>query len=285
MRGNRHDRERVLNRLVRPAAAVLAGLAVAGAATAVFAAPAPRDGGPRSAQSAAPSDAQIAQQTVERYFRLLDEGRGAEFCSGAITAETLQVEGGIYRCAATISGYVRNIERRSFAATLQDLHDLFMMVSDGIGLHCQPGKRCPSSLYGRWASENAGGEVDWRTADDPRLASSTGTKVVAVVDPRHSSPSWITLYYQAWDGRILRASWSTELGRWKGSVVDTHAGVPFVSDVQLVDVTRVGPRSMVAHLTIRIGTRPPELQEFRLVREYGTWRADSWRPVAGPPAV
>ena len=165
MRGNRHD--------LRLAAA-LAALAAALSATAALAAPALDGRSEPSARAAAPTDAEIARRTIVRYFTLLDEGRGAEFCSSAISAATLRRQGSLYRCAAHISAYVRGLERRSFGATLQNLHILFMMVSDGIGLHCDQGRACPSSKYGRWAKETAPPGVVWRTADDPSLASSTG---------------------------------------------------------------------------------------------------------------
>lgn len=266
---------------------MLAAFAVAVSATAAVAAPQHHHGrGPgRAGHAAAPSDAQIARRTIARYFRFLDEGRGAEFCSQAISAATLRAQGGLYRCAAKMSGYVRGLERQSFGATLQNLHILFSMVSDGIGIHCDLTGPCPSSRYGRWAQQSAPNSVRWRTAVDPRLATSTSTKVVAVVDPLQSSPSWITLYYQAWDGRILRASWSTETGSWKGSVVDTHTGTPFVSLLGTANVSRSGPQTMVVHARIRVGTEPSQLEEFRLVQEGTGWRADTWRTVAGPPAV
>ena len=258
---------------------------LAATATVAVAAPALHRPAPSQARRAAPTAGETAQLSIARYFRLLDEGRGAEFCAEAISAAALHVHGGLYRCAADMSAYVRRLEQRSYAATLQDLHTLFMMVSDGIGIHCLQTRRCPSSSYGRWAKEQAPARVEWRTGADPGLASSVGSHVIAVVDPRHSSPSRITLYYQAWDGRILRASWSTEAGSWNGSVVDTHAGVPFISHVRVLSAVRTGPRRLDARVEIRVGSGPLEQQVFRLVREGSRWRADSWGRVAGPPAV
>lgn len=242
--------------------------------------------GPMPATRAAPpTDRQIAERTLSRYFALLNEGRGSEFCSRAITSTTLEAEGGIYSCAPNISGYVKRLERESYSATLQDLHYLFYMVADGINLHCRGARPCPSSKYGRWANLSSPGEVDWLTGSNPSLASSTGAKVRAVVDPLESNPARITLYYQAWDGRILRASWSTKPFGWHGSVVDTHAGVPFISDLRVVSTSRRGPGTIVARVSIRTGTRPPTLEEFRLVRENDRWRADTWRNGTALPAA
>jgi hypothetical protein len=234
---------------------------------------------------APPTDRQIAQRAVSRYFSLLNEGRGPEFCSEAITSTTLAAQGGIYACAPNISGYVKRLERQTYSATLQDLHYLFYMVADGIVLHCRAAHPCPSSLYGRWANLTSPGEVEWRTSTDPNLASSMGARVRAVVDPLQSTPARITLYYQAWDGRILKASWSTKPFGWHGSVVDTHAGVPFISGIHVVGTSRRGPDTLVARVSIRTGTGPPALEEFRLVYEGGRWRADTWRRGTALPAA
>jgi hypothetical protein len=242
--------------------------------------------GPRRRPAAPrPTDRQIAQHTVSRYFSLLNGGQGSQFCSQAITPTTLAAEGDIYACATDISGYVKRLERKTYDATLQDMHYLFYMVADGIVLHCRTAHPCPSSRYGRWANEISPGEVDWRTGTDPRLASSMGKKVRAVVDPTASTPQRITLYYQAWDGRILRASWSTEPFGWQGSVVDTHAGVPFISHVRVLGTSRRGPATIVARVSIRTGTGPPTMEEFRLVRQHGRWRADTWHAGTALPAL
>ena len=254
---------------------LLAALAVAaGVGGLVRLAAAP--GAPESAQ---PTDLQIAQRAVGRYFAFIDEGRGTEFCSTAITSAALDAEGGIYGCAPSIDGYVKRIQRQTFGAALTDMHLLFYMVNDGIGSHCWSGRPCPRRLYGRWASESASPGVDWRTSSDPRLASTIGTKIVAVVDPRLSSPSRITLYYQASDGRILRASWSTAYGSWRGSVVDTHAGQPFISHVHVLATERTSDTSLVADVSMRIGTGAPTVERFQLVEESGSWRADSWTNI------
>ena len=248
--------------------------AAAGVAGLVRLAAAP--GAPASVQ---PTDREVAQRAVGRYFALIDEGRGTEFCSAAITSATLDAEGGVYNCATSIDGYVKRIERQTFGAALTDMHLLFYMVNDGIGSHCWSGRPCPRRLYGRWASESASPGIDWRTSSDPRLASSIGAKIVAVVDPRLSSPSRITLYYQASDGRILRASWSTVYGSWRGSVVDTHAGQPFISHVHVLATERTSDTSLVAVVSVRIGTAAPTVEQFQLVEEGGGWRADSWTNV------
>jgi hypothetical protein len=266
----------------RAALVVLAASAVAAGVVA----PALYGGGRTHATAAVrPTDRQIAERTLTRYFSLLNEGRGSEFCSQAITATTLAAEGGIYACAPNISAYVKRLERRTYGATLQDLHYLFYMVADGIVLHCRGAHPCPSSKYGLWANLVSPGEVDWRTGSDPGLASSMGAKVRAVVDPLESTPARITLYYQAWDGRILRASWSTKPFGWHGSVVDTHAGVPFISGVRVVSTTRRGPDTIVARVSMRTGTGRPALEEFRLVRVGGLWRADTWRRGTTLPAA
>ncbi|HVP75727.1 MAG TPA: hypothetical protein VMS63_06875 [Gaiellaceae bacterium] len=232
-----------------------------------------------------PSDRQLAQRAVGRYFAFIDQGRGAEFCSEAISGATLDAEGGIYHCATTIDRYVSQIRRRTFAAALTDMHLLFYMVDDGIGSHCLAGRPCPRNLFARWASESASPQIDWRTGSDPRLASSLGARVVAVVDPRRSSPDRITLYYQAPDGRILRASWSTAFGSWRGSVVDTHAGDPFVSHVRVLATRRTGDSSLVATVSMRVGTAAPTVEQFQLVEEGGSWRADSWVDVTAALSV
>jgi hypothetical protein len=138
---------------------------------------------PGAAALVQPSDRQIAQRAVDRHFTLVDQGRGSEFCSEAITSATLDAEGGIYSCATAIDDYVKQIQRQTFAA-LTDVHLLFYMVDDGIGSHCSTGQPCPRNLYGRWAGESASPGVGWRTSSDPRQASSDGAKIVAVVDPR-----------------------------------------------------------------------------------------------------
>jgi hypothetical protein len=222
---------------------------------------------------------------VNRYFARLNGGRGAAFCTGSITSTTLRAEGGLARCTASIDGYVNRLRKQTYALTLQSMHYLFTMVSGGISLHCTGTDACPSWAYGTWASELYSDEVVWVTSSDAGLASSLGRKVVAVVDPRASNPSWITLYFQAWDGRILRASWSTRPGSWRGSVVDTHAGGPFVSHVHVVATQRTAPDTIVALVSLRVGTSPRTWESFHLVHENGAWRADTWRQVAGPPAV
>jgi len=226
-----------------------------------------------------PTADQIARLTVGRYFTLMNEGRGADFCGEVISSATLDAEGGVYHCAPNIDGYVKRIRRQSFASAVTDLHALFYMVADGIASHCATGRRCPRSRYGGWAGESAPPGVAWRTSSDPRLASTTGNEIVAVVDPRRSSPSWITLYYQAADGQILRASWSTATGSWRGSVVDTHEGRSFISGVQVLSAQRAADGSIVADVGIRVGTAPATVERFRLVREGGTWRADTWTDV------
>jgi hypothetical protein len=242
--------------------------------------------GPRRAHAVAPpTTRQIAQHALTSYFALLNGGRGAEFCSEAITPATLQAEGGLYACAANITQYVKRLEQESYSATLQDMHYLFYMVADGITLHCKAPRPCPASQYGRWANLVSAGEVDWRTGTDPTAASSMGAKVRAVIDPSASNPHWITLYYQAWDGRILKASWSTKPFGWRGSVVDTHAGLPFISGVQVVGTSRRGPRSIVARVMLRTGTGPRRLEEFHLVLQDGRWRADSWQAGTSLPSV
>jgi hypothetical protein len=246
------------------AAAALGLLAAGGAA-----------GGP-------PTDLRVAQQTVGRYFALLDASRGSAFCGESITSATVRAAGGIYNCAASIDGYVRKVERQRYATALENMHYLFSMLSDGITTYCRPGIRCPSSQFARWASKTYPGTVRWRTSTNPRLASSVGSRVVAVVDPR-SSTRWITLYFQASDGRIFRASWSTTFGSWQGSVRDTHAGKPFISDVHVVSAVRIGPDTILARVGLRIGTLPRSYEEFRLVREGGRWRADTWTTAGGPP--
>ena len=268
----------------RSAKGLLLGLAAvaatAGAAGVLRLAAAPGPAAPTQ-----PSDRQIARRAVGRYFAFIDEGRGTEFCAGAISAATLEAEGGIYNCATAIDGYVKQIRRRTFASALADMHVLFYMVDDGIGSHCATGRPCPRALYGRWADESASPGVAWRTSSDPRLASSVGGKIVAVVDPRRSSPDRITLYYQAPDGRILRASWSTTFGSWHGSVVDTHAGDPFISHVEVLGARRTTGGSIVADVRLRIGTAAPTVEQFRLVNEDGSWRADSWVDVTAALTV
>ncbi len=240
---------------------------------------------PGAAVPVQPSDRQMAQRAVGRYFAFIDQGRGTEFCSEAISAATLDADGGIYNCATAIDGYVKRIQRQTFAAALTDMHVLFYMVDDGIGSHCWTGQPCPRNLYGRWAGESASPGVGWRTSSDPRLASSIGTKIVAVVDPRLSSPDRITLYYQASDGRILRASWSTAFGSWRGSVVDTHAGDPFISHVRVLATRRTSDASLVALVSMRVGTAAPTVEQFQLVDEDGSWRADSWVNVTAALTV
>lgn len=242
--------------------------------------------GPKPAHATAqPTARQIAQHTLTRYFALLDQGRGSEFCSEAITSATLEAEGGLYACTTNISHYVERLERESYSATLQDMHYLFYLVANGIVLHCRTAQPCPASQYGRWANLVSPGEVNWRIGTNPSLASSMGAKVRVVVDPTASNPDWITLYYQAWDGRILKASWSTKLFGWRGSVVDTHAGVPFISDIQVVGTSRRGPDSIVARVMMRTGTSPPRLEEFHLVFENGRWRADTWHTGTSLPVA
>lgn len=265
----------------RAAAAWLAGIAAA-VGMVGFVAVAGRS---HASRPAAPTDRQIAQRAVGTYFARLDGGRGDAFCAHSITSTTLRAEGGLGRCTASIDGYVKRMQRQSYALTLQSMHYLFTMLSDGINLHCIGTTPCQSWHYGTWASESYPDEVVWVTSTDPSLASSLGPRVVAVVDPRASSPRRLTLYYQAWDGRILRASWSTELGSWRGSVVDTHAGGPFISRVRVVTARRTAPNTMVALVSLRVGTSPRSWESFRLAREDGIWRADAWRRVAGPPAA
>ena len=230
-----------------------------------------------------PTDRQIAQQTIARYVGFLDAGRGAAFCNDSITSVTLSAEGGADRCVTNISSYVERVEKQGYAQALQNMHYLFMQLSDGITSFCPTGHACPSADYGRWAMATYPGEVHWVTSTDPSLASSTGRKVVAVVDPRASSPKWITLYYQAWDGRIFRASWSTKTGSWRGSVVDTHRGTPFLSSVHVLHTLRTG-NQMTVGVSMRVGIVAAS-EEFVLVREGGVWRVDSWHPLTGPPAV
>jgi hypothetical protein len=257
-----------------------AGLAATAAALALLA------GASRGAAHAAPApptDRQVAQRTISRYIGFLDSGRGAAFCNDSITATTLRAEGGADRCMATIDGYVKRVEQQGWAQALQSMHYLFMQLSDGIVSNCATGRACPSSEFGRWAMKTYPGEVDWLTGTNPSLASSTGAKVVAVVDPTASSRRRITLYYQAWDGRIFRASWSTTLGSWRGSVVDTHRGTPFLSNIRVLHTTRTGDE-LIADVGMTIGTLT-RTEVFALVREAGSWRVDTWHPLAGPPAV
>jgi hypothetical protein len=257
------------------------GLLIALGATAAVIVPMRLDAAPVPAAAAAaqPSEGQIAQRTIDRYFTLIDQSRGTTFCNEAVTATTVYAEGGVFRCAARIDGYVKSIQRRTFAAAVTDMHLLFYMVSDGIGSHCWAGRRCPQQLYGRWAEESAAPPVSWRTSSNPRAASSLDGKVVAVVDPRRSNPKRITLYYQASDGRILRASWSTAFGAWRGSVVDTHAGDPFISDTRVLATWKTHDGALVALVSMRLGTAAPIVERFRLVNENGSWRADSWANV------
>jgi hypothetical protein len=261
-------------------------LLVATAAAAAVAIVLPGTVGASSGRSApaAPSARISAQQTVSRYFALLNAGNGTAFCTGSITTATLRAEGGLAGCIASSGGYVERMRKATYALTLQKLHYLFTMLSDGINLHCDA-KPCPSWHFGTWAGETYPGEVEWVTSTDPKLASSMGRKVVAVVDPAASSTSWITLYFQAWDGRILRASWSTKPFGWRGSVVDTHAGGPLISNVRVVTAERTAPNTIVALVSMRVGTSPRSWESFHLVREDGRWRADTWRVVAGPPAA
>jgi hypothetical protein len=283
MSSNRHDDP---GPAPAPVARVVLALVAAATVASGIVAPTLYGHGPRRAHAVAPpTTRQIAQRTLTSYFALLNEGRGSEFCSEAITSATLNAEGGLYACATNIAHYVERLERESYSATLQDLHYLFYMVADGIVLHCKTARSCPASQYGRWANLVSPGEVDWRTGSNPSLASSMGAKVRAVVDPSASNPGWITLYYQAWDGRILKASWSTKPFGWRGSVVDTHAGIPFISDVQVVETSRRGPGSIVARVMMRTGTGPRRLEEFHLVRQNGRWRADTWHTGTSLPAA
>jgi hypothetical protein len=236
----------------------------------------PRHGRPLGRRARRPGETQLAQRTLSRYFALIDAGRGADFCSTAITSATLAAGGGVYRCAAKIDAYVRRIHRTTFPAAVLDLEALFYEVDDGSESHCTPGGACPRSRYVVWAREAADTGVSWKAGSDPHLARSVDGRVVAVVDPARSSPSWITLYYQAPDGRILRASWSTARGSWRGSVVDTHAGWPFISHVRVLATRRLPDGSLSAFASARIGTADPVLERFRLVREGGRLRADTW---------
>ena len=257
------------------------GLLIALGATAAVIVPMRLDAAPVPAATAAapPSEGQIAQRTIDRYFALIDQSRGTTFCNEAVTATTVYAEGGVFSCVRRIESYVKAIRRRTFAAAMTDMHLLFYMVSDGIGTHCSVGRRCPQRLYGRWAEESAAPPVSWRTSSNPRAASSLDGKVIAVVDPRRSNPSRITLYYQASDGRILRASWSTAFGTWRGSVVDTHAGNPFISDTHVLATWTADDGSIVALVSMRLGTAARIVERFRLVKENGSWRADSWANV------
>lgn len=230
------------------------------------------------------SDEQIAQRVLDRYFALLNSGDGARFCTEAISSAALAAQHDVGACSAAVSGYVAAVRRRTFAAALQDMHSLFYEVADAVGSHCAPSGPCSSADFAGWAEQSAPGAVVWLSGSDPRLASSSGGKVVAVVDPRRSDRRRITLYYQAPDGRILRASWRTTAGSWQGSVVDTRAGEPFVSRVSVVAAWRLGG-AIVADVDITVGTAAPSLQEFRLVEDGGTWRADSWSAAAGALAA
>jgi hypothetical protein len=256
-------------------------LAAAGLAAAALALPASGSG-----SAARPSsDRLLAEQTISRYFALLNAGRGTKFCTGSITAATLRAEGGLAGCIRSSGGYVKRMRTQTYALTLQNMHYLFTQLSDGINLHCRAGAQCPSWHFATWATATYPGEIDWVTSTDAGLASSTGRKVVAVVDPARSSTHRITLYYQAWDGRILRASWSTKAGGWYGTVVDTHAGRPLITGVNIVTVRRTGPDAIVALVSLRVGILPRTWESFHLVREGGRWRADTWIQVAGPPAA
>jgi len=231
-----------------------------------------------AATPAGPSELRQAQLAVNRYFGSMDEGRGLAFCTTAISTAAREAEGGIARCAAKMDGYVAGIRRRALPAAIADLQALFYMVSSGITTHCTGAAPCPVARYGRWAREFAAPGVTWRTGSNPRLASTVGPDVVAVVDPVRSSAAWLTLYYQAPDGRILRGSWSTAPGSWRGSVVDTHAGEPFVSDVRVLAARVMPDGSIEATVSLRVGTTPTA-ERFRLVHENGTLRADSWADV------
>jgi hypothetical protein len=236
--------------------------------------------GPAASASgpAAPSALRQAQLAVSRYFTSMDEGRGLAFCTTAISTAAREAEGGTARCVARMDGYVAGIRRRALPAAILDLKALFYMVSSGITTHCTGGGSCPVARYGLWAREFTAPGVTWRTGSNPRLASTVGPDVVAVVDPARSSSAWLTLYYQAPDGRILRASWSTTPGSWRGSVVDTHAGQPFVSSVRVLAAHALPDGSIDAAVSLRVGTTPT-VERFRLVRENGTLRADSWTDV------
>jgi hypothetical protein len=222
---------------------------------------------------------QDAQAAVSRYFALIDDGRGTDFCYTAITSDVLEAQGGLFRCAKSIDTYVTTIRRRSYPTTLLEMKTLFYMVSDGITTHCAPDAACPRARFGAWAAEAGAPGVTWRTSSDPATATTLGDKVVAVVDPIRSSAKWITLYYQATDGRILRARWSTKPGSWNGSVVDTHAGTPFISGVRVVATSTQPDGSIDAWVRLRVGTAPVSVEQFHLVREGGTLRADSWVDV------
>ena len=274
---NRHDPEALMRSRRTQLAAGAIVAAIAALVALAFA-----TGSGRSAGPPPPTDRQIAEVALARYTWLLDTGRGTAFCNGAITAATLEAEGGADRCATTIDGYVHRLEKQGYQSVLLDMHYLFTMLSDGIVDHCPTHAACSSWSYGRWASETYPGEVVWKTGSDPALASSTGRKVVAVVDPA-STTRWITLYYQAWDGRILKARWSTKLGSWRGWVIDTHRGAPFLSHVRVLVTRRIGDR-IVARVSMRVGTMPMK-EQFTLVREAGSWRVDTWRPLPAPPAA
>jgi len=270
---------------VRPSAkGLLLGLAVLAAAAAV-AGLARLASAPGTARVRPSGDRLIAQRAVGRYFAFIDEGRGTEFCAEAISSATLEAGGGIYNCATAIDTYVKRIRRAAFPAAVTDMRVLFYMVSDGIGSHCSASRPCPRDRYARWARAFASPGVVWRTGSDPGLASTVGTRIVAVVDPRDTGPDWITLYYQASDGRIFRASWSTTPGSWHGSVVDTHAGDPFISHVHVLATHRTSDGSLVAIVSMRVGTAAPTVEQFRLVNEDGSWRADSWADVTAALAA
>jgi len=226
----------------------------------------------------APSDLRQAQRAVSRYFTSMDEGHGLAFCATAISAAALEAQGGIDRCVAKMDRYVSGIRRRALPAAILDLQALFYMVSSGVTTHCDGAGSCPVARYGLWARAFTAPGVTWRIGTDPRLASTIGADVVAVVDPRASSPNWITLYYQVPDGRILRASWSTTPGSWRGSVVDTHAGEPFVSGWRVLAARTLPDGSIDATVSMRVGTTPT-VERFRLVRENGALRADGWVDV------
>ena len=237
----------------------------------------------RLAAAAVPSALGIAQSTVGRYFAQLDEGRGAAFCGGSLTAATLAAEGGIHRCIANIDGYVKRVEHAGYPAALLDMEALFYDVADGVESHCPGRSACPSSSFGRWANEAAQNFEVWRTGSDPRRASNAGRTVV--VDPAGSNTHWITLYYQAVDGRIFKARWSTVYGSWRGSVVDTHAGPPWISRVAVTSARLLADGSIRADVAFTVGTAPRSFEDFRLVREGGAWRADTWKTKSGGVAA
>ena len=234
--------------------------------------------GARPVHAAPPSDLQRAQRAVNRYFTAMNEGDGLAFCGTAVSAAVRESEGGIYHCVAKMDGYVAGIRKRALPAAVFDLQALFSMVSNGITTHCGLAGSCPVDRFALWATEFAGPGVTWRMGTDPRLASSVGSDVVAVVDPALSSAKWITLYYQAPDGQILRASWSTAPGSWRGSVVDTHAGRPLLSDVHVLAARAMRDGSIDATVSLRVGTAPT-VEQFRLVVQNGMLRADSWVDV------